>query len=204
MRLRSSNIFPTNSQANLLTTAQIQSKYGSKESAPKPPKPPWITADEATGTVLLSTYNPATAFSDPSGVNTSTALSVFYGMGPTYMPPKPPWMLASQLSTPHSGTWLLQWDPGLLDDSAPHPAWRWGRPLSAGDETTDVAEGLTLGVRTRDHCGCAQAVATGGDSPDQDCCGLGGGELGMIAGLTRSIFSLPFPETEVVLNFLKN
>jgi hypothetical protein len=59
-------------------------------------------------------------------------------------------MLASQMSTPHSGTRLLQWDPG---------------PLSAGDKIADVAEGLTLGVRTDDHCGCAQAVAMGGDPP---------------------------------------
>ena len=79
--------------------------------------------------MLLSDYTPATAFSDPSGMYTSTALSVFYGVVPTSMPPKPPWM------------------------------------LSAGDEVTDVAVGLTLGVRTRGRCGCAQAVATGGASP---------------------------------------
>jgi hypothetical protein len=149
----------TNPQQSLLTVKMKNNTF------PKPPRHPWITADEAPSTVLLSAYTPATTFSDPSGVNTSTALSVFYGVEPTSMPPKPPWTLASRLSTPHSGTWLLQWDPGLLDDSAPHPAWRWERPLSAGDETTDVAEGLTLGVRTCDHCGCAQAVATGGDSP---------------------------------------
>jgi hypothetical protein len=36
------------------------------------------------------------AFFDPSGVYTSTALSVFYGVVPTSMPPKPPWMISAE------------------------------------------------------------------------------------------------------------
>jgi hypothetical protein len=127
VELRSSNTFPINSR--LLTTTQFQSKCGSKESAPEPPKPPWIAEVEAPGTVLLSNSTPATAFSDPSGVYTSTALCVFSGVVPTSVPPKPTWM------------------------------------LSAGDEVTDVAVGLTLGVWTRDRCGRAQDVATGGELP---------------------------------------
>ena len=36
------------------------------DTFPRPPRPPWFTTDEAPGTVLLSTYTPATTFSDPT------------------------------------------------------------------------------------------------------------------------------------------
>jgi hypothetical protein len=166
--------------AYLDTPAETLSVYGGEESIPKPPKPPWTTADEAPGTVLLSTYTPTTAFSDPSMVNISAALSVYYGVESTSMTPKPPWMLASQLSTfaiidrsescREAPVFLPPKDFFLANIGSlgsvvtPSVDMIWPRSSSV-DGTADVTEGLTLGVRTRDHCGCAHAVTTGGGTP---------------------------------------
>jgi hypothetical protein len=53
-----------------------------------------------------------------------------------------------------STTLSVNYDAGQgYDTTNPQPS-----PFSAGEETADVAKGFTLGVRTREHSRCFQAV----------------------------------------------